>query len=125
MTPEMLLEDAKRQHRDKLDAELRCETLERQLAEAREEIGEYETIYSLLKHRFPRNPDGSYPDFAIEDVLRENERLRSRPAVDVERVVEAVRKAIDDATKGLDVQHSLDVRDAAERALRAALTKEK
>jgi hypothetical protein len=45
-------------------------------AELKEEQDEYEALSALLKRRFPQNADGSFPDFAIEDVLRENERMR-------------------------------------------------
>jgi hypothetical protein len=45
-------------------------------AELKEEQEEYEALTGLLKRRFPQNPDGSLPDFAIEDVLRENERMK-------------------------------------------------
>jgi chromosome segregation ATPase len=44
--------------------------------ELKQEQEAYETLTALLRKRFPRNADGSLPDFKIEDVLRENERLR-------------------------------------------------
>ena len=42
----------------------------------RESDEAYGTLTGLLRKRFPARPDGTYPDWAIEDVLREVERLR-------------------------------------------------
>jgi hypothetical protein len=54
-----------------------CKTLLTALAQEREA---YETLTGLLKKRFPRNPDGSLPDYKVEDVLRENVTLKERLA---------------------------------------------
>jgi hypothetical protein len=45
--------------------------------ELKEEQDEYEALTQLLQRRFPPNADGSLPDFAIDDVLRENEIMRA------------------------------------------------
>ena len=37
----------------------------------------YDTLCKLLRRRFPQRADGSFPDYKIEDVLRENEALRA------------------------------------------------
>jgi regulator of replication initiation timing len=69
--------------------------LERENSEA------YDNLVAMLRSRFPVNPDGSLPDFAIEDVLTENATLRTRLAA-AERVVEAARAVYeaDDAFTG-------------------------
>ena len=50
--------------------------VERLGAALRESDEAYGTLTGLLRKRFPARPDGTYPDWAIEDVLREVERLR-------------------------------------------------
>lgn len=45
-------------------------------AELEESQQDYNTLVYLLKKRFPQRSDGTMPDFAVEDVLRENEILR-------------------------------------------------
>ena len=42
----------------------------------KESEANYEALTTLLRNRFPRRADGSLPDFAVEDVLRENEKLK-------------------------------------------------
>lgn len=37
-----------------------------------------ENLVMLLKKRFPQRPDGTLPDFAIKDVLTENDTLKAR-----------------------------------------------
>jgi hypothetical protein len=49
-------------------------------AELLQEHENYNTLTAMLQRRFPPNPDGSLPDFKIEDVLRENEQLRAEVA---------------------------------------------
>lgn len=96
----------------KSDDSLRLEiaALKTELKEDREH---HETIIGLLQKRFPKRPDGTYPDWAIEDVLKENEvltlanelaeHLRQKP----EDENAALRKEIDAMTgKGL-VKESL------------------
>lgn len=46
--------------------------------ELRESKQDYDTLVGLLRKRFPAKPDGTLPDFKIEDVLRENEELRKK-----------------------------------------------
>lgn len=48
--------------------------LERQLAESDEA---YATLTTLLRNRFPKRHDGSLPDFKIEDVLKDNQKLQA------------------------------------------------
>lgn len=43
--------------------------------EAQEAQADYERLTGLLRARFPANPDGSLPDWKVEDVLAENARL--------------------------------------------------
>jgi hypothetical protein len=45
-------------------------------AELKESKQDYNTLVGLLKKRFPQRKDGTMPDWAIEDVLRENKKLR-------------------------------------------------
>ena len=66
--------------------EIDRDRLKRELAESEEA---YETLTTLLRNRFPRNADGSLPDFKIEDVLWENNHLRTtrvKPELDPEMV---------------------------------------
>lgn len=56
------------------DMAAECEKYVEQFKEADED---YWTLVGMLRKRFPRRADGSAPDFAIEDVLRENEQLKA------------------------------------------------
>lgn len=62
------------------DMKSRAEKAEAALAKSERERDEAEADYSdlvgLLKKRFPPLPNGNLPDFAVEDVLTENARLR-------------------------------------------------
>lgn len=48
--------------------------------ELKREYEAYDTLTGLLRSRFPRNADGSFPDWKIEEVLRENAALAARVA---------------------------------------------
>ena len=58
----------------------KCSDLQSKLAQAEKERDEarddYNTLVGLLKKRFPKLPNGNLPDFAVEDVLTENTRMR-------------------------------------------------
>lgn len=64
-------------YREETSSELT--TLRQQVAELTRENKEdrehHEALIGLLKKRFPKREDGTYPDWAIEDVLKENETL--------------------------------------------------
>lgn len=51
----------------------RIDELEKELKEVNEQ---YNNLINLLKKRFPPNPDGSLPDFKVENVLQENQTLK-------------------------------------------------
>ncbi len=62
------------------------EALRRERDEA---VRDYDCLVKTLKERFPRRPDGSLPDWKVEDVLEENVALRAK----LQRAREALREA--------------------------------
>ncbi len=56
------------------------EIIERQgqmIVKQAEELQDHERVMKLLRDRFPIREDGSWPDYAVEDVLTENAELRA------------------------------------------------
>ena len=53
--------------------------------------GAYETLSGLLRARFPANPDGSLPDYRVEDVFARAEVAEARVA----KLEAAMRECVD------------------------------
>lgn len=72
-------------------------------ADFKEAEDDYYTLVGLLRKRFPRGPDGRYPDFTVEEVLLENEFFREKMFRDLES--DSIVGACTCLTKTPTVQH--------------------